>query len=157
MSDENWNNDSIQFPRLIDELEAAGAFTKQVYEDLSASMDLSKREISELISRAQNEWERIKKQWLEDKKEAEQLEADLKMNSKRRAQKFKKSIQDWKPSPSDQKEMREVYAQDRKDLMKVYKAYVKGDWEKAADEASDLDTVVRDVIPAVIYDEIMEK
>jgi hypothetical protein len=55
-----WEVSSIQFPRLIAELEAAGAFTDEVYKDLCESMDLTVDEVVELVDRAQNEWDRIK-------------------------------------------------------------------------------------------------
>jgi hypothetical protein len=60
MSNRNWRNNAIQFPRLIAELEAAGAFTPEVYRDLCVSMDLLPQEISDLIERAVREWDRIK-------------------------------------------------------------------------------------------------
>lgn len=55
-----WNDNSIQFPRLIAELEAVGAFTPQVTESLCESMDLTVDEISELVDRAQAKWDEIK-------------------------------------------------------------------------------------------------
>lgn len=55
-----WQNNAIQFPRLIAELEAAGGFTEAVVQDLQTSMDLDERDIYELIDRAQAQWDRIK-------------------------------------------------------------------------------------------------
>ena len=55
-----WNNNAIQFPRLIAELEAAGAFTDEVYKTLSESMGLEYARISELVDRAQFQWENAK-------------------------------------------------------------------------------------------------
>jgi len=55
-----WKDNSIQFPRLIAELEAAGAFTNQVTQELCENMDLTVDEISEIVDRAQDEWEAIK-------------------------------------------------------------------------------------------------
>jgi hypothetical protein len=52
-----WQNNAIQFPRLIAELEAAGAFTEQVVQDLQTSMDLDELDIMDLIDRAQDEWD----------------------------------------------------------------------------------------------------
>ncbi len=52
-----WTDNSIQFPRLIAELNAAGAFTAQVMEDLSVSMDLDADDIRELIDRAEAHWQ----------------------------------------------------------------------------------------------------
>ena len=57
---DRWNDNSIQFPRLIAELEAAGAFKPSIMRDLSESMDLTVGDISELIDRAQIAWEQIK-------------------------------------------------------------------------------------------------
>lgn len=57
---EKWFDNSIQFPRLIAELEAAGAFTDEVYRELSESMDLPDDRISELVDRAQVEWQKAK-------------------------------------------------------------------------------------------------
>lgn len=59
MSDTNWGNNKIQFPRLIAELEMAGAFTEEVLDGLRASMDLDNAEIFTLVSRAQKEWDII--------------------------------------------------------------------------------------------------
>jgi hypothetical protein len=58
--EKNWNNDSIQFPRLIAELEACGAFTPKVVKGLSASMDLDSEDIYTLVTRAQDIWDGIK-------------------------------------------------------------------------------------------------
>jgi hypothetical protein len=62
---ENWTDNTIQFPRLIAELEAVGAFTPEVMTDLQDAMDLERSDICELIDRAQRQWETIKdKTWL---------------------------------------------------------------------------------------------
>jgi hypothetical protein len=37
----NWQNNLIQFPRLISELQIAGAFTPDIMENLMESMDLT--------------------------------------------------------------------------------------------------------------------
>lgn len=58
--DKNWANDAIQFPRLIAELEAAGAFTTQVFKGLMESTDLDEGQICELLERAQATWDDIK-------------------------------------------------------------------------------------------------
>jgi hypothetical protein len=58
--DVNWRNDAIQFPRLIVELEAAGAFTAKVMRSLTSSMDLE--EVKGLVDRAQKKWDKIKEQ-----------------------------------------------------------------------------------------------
>ena len=56
-----WEDDSIQFPRLIAEAEAAGLWTADVsvFNAMCESMDLEHEEVFEVISRAQKEWERI--------------------------------------------------------------------------------------------------
>ena len=57
----NWENNSIQFARLIAEAEAAGAFnSSMVMQDLSDSMDLTIPQVCEIIDRAQKEWDKIK-------------------------------------------------------------------------------------------------
>lgn len=58
--DINWRNDSIQFPRLIAELMAAGAFTPEVISSLCDQMDLDADQIDEVIDRAQTVWDHIK-------------------------------------------------------------------------------------------------
>jgi hypothetical protein len=55
-----WEDDGIQFPRLIAEMEACGAFTPRVLDDLCESMDLDTGDIAELVDRAQTAWETIK-------------------------------------------------------------------------------------------------
>lgn len=60
MSNANWQHNAIQFPRLIAELEAQGAFTQEAMEFLAESMDLTYEEIFELIDRACAEWDRAK-------------------------------------------------------------------------------------------------
>lgn len=56
MSNTKWQDDKLQFARLIAEMEAAGAFTASVMDDLCASMDLSNIEISDVVERAQKFW-----------------------------------------------------------------------------------------------------
>jgi len=55
-----WEDNSIQFPRLIEEAQAAGAFTKEVINDMAESMDLQTHEVHELLERARVKWEKIK-------------------------------------------------------------------------------------------------
>ena len=68
MTQENWLNDSIQFPRLISEIEAVGAFDllqrdgMKVIDSIAISMDLEPWEIYELIDRAQQKWDLIRSQ-----------------------------------------------------------------------------------------------
>lgn len=56
----NWENNDIQFPRLIAEAEAVGAFPGRILKALAKEMDLVVEEVGEIIDRAQNEWQRIK-------------------------------------------------------------------------------------------------
>lgn len=55
----NWDNDEIQFPRLIAELKGAGAFTPEVLSAVAASMDLELLDVHELIERAVTAWDRV--------------------------------------------------------------------------------------------------
>lgn len=48
-----WENDMIQFARLITELQLAGAFTAEMLNRLSEQMDLELNDIYEIIERAQ--------------------------------------------------------------------------------------------------------
>ena len=54
-----WQDNSIQFPRLIAEIQAVGLTPAQL-ELLEDSMDLHPVEIDELFERAEQEWEQIK-------------------------------------------------------------------------------------------------
>ena len=56
----NWENNAIQFPRLIAEINANVKFTDKQWTYLEKSMDLSRYEIAELFDRASDEWEKIK-------------------------------------------------------------------------------------------------
>jgi len=56
----NWDNDCLQFPRLIAELNQAGAFNKKVMRALCESMELQPGDIDELINRAEKKWDNIK-------------------------------------------------------------------------------------------------
>lgn len=60
MSNAKWANNELQFARLIAEIEAAGGFTEQLVQDLCASMDLEKDQVTELIDRAQKHWDEAK-------------------------------------------------------------------------------------------------
>lgn len=57
---ENWKNDAIQFPRLIAELEAAGALDTELLSQVALSMDLTLDEVTELVDRAQATWDALK-------------------------------------------------------------------------------------------------
>ena len=55
-----WSRDEVQFPRLIAELDMAGALAEPVVAQLCESMDLEQDEVWALVSRAQHAWDRIK-------------------------------------------------------------------------------------------------
>jgi len=57
-----WDNNEIQFPRLICELQEAGVFTPKVMRALRKSMDLTEDSIDELLDRALIVWEHAKEQ-----------------------------------------------------------------------------------------------
>ncbi len=70
-----WLDNSIQFPRLLAEMEAMGVFNKtikynngyySVSEALCQEMDLEMGELMELVSRAQTEWDKIKENMRQD-------------------------------------------------------------------------------------------
>ena len=57
-----WEDDSIQFPRLIAEMEAAGVFSEikeETWDLLLESTDLSIDDIFEVVERAQSQWDKI--------------------------------------------------------------------------------------------------
>ena len=55
----NWKNNRIQFPRFIEEAQAAGAFTPEVLGKMAESMDLEVEDLYEILDRAQAEWNGI--------------------------------------------------------------------------------------------------
>ena len=55
-----WNNNRIQFARLISEIYANVEFTEADWQALEDSMDLSREEILGLFERADEEWQRTK-------------------------------------------------------------------------------------------------
>lgn len=55
---ETWSNNAIQFPRLIDELQAV--ITEAQLTEVCESMDLAPEELAELFDRAQTQWDAIK-------------------------------------------------------------------------------------------------
>lgn len=59
--EKNWYNDAIQFPRFIEEAQAAGAFTPKVLKQMGESMDLDKGQLEEIMERAQVQWDEIKR------------------------------------------------------------------------------------------------
>lgn len=54
-----WLDNKIQFPRLLAEIRAAG-LTKEQYQVLKESMDLTHNEIDELLQRAEEVWDGVK-------------------------------------------------------------------------------------------------
>lgn len=62
MANPLWQDDEVQFPRLIAEIEAVGGFTEALVQDLQTSMDLQEEHVFELIDRAQQRWDDIKEQ-----------------------------------------------------------------------------------------------
>ncbi len=58
--DDNWNNDKIQFARLLGEMNAVVDFTTDQKKDLCESMNLSWDEIGDILCRAQDTWDDIK-------------------------------------------------------------------------------------------------
>lgn len=52
-----WDNNLIQFARVIEEAQAAGAFTKEIQDDMCLSMDLEPEELHDLMERARKIWE----------------------------------------------------------------------------------------------------
>lgn len=55
----NWENNAIQFPRLLAEIYAVGLTAKQE-EELCLSMDLDRGNLYSLLERAQEVWDKIK-------------------------------------------------------------------------------------------------
>lgn len=58
-----WQDNAVQYPRLIAEMEAAGFFDTTgpagpLLEALCASMDLEPGDVAELVGRAQADWDR---------------------------------------------------------------------------------------------------
>lgn len=59
----HWLNNGHQYARLIEELQGVGAFTPAVMKALAESMDLDEEEVTELIERAQTEWNALFETW----------------------------------------------------------------------------------------------
>lgn len=68
MSDSHWNNNELQFARLLWELDAAGAFTDEVIELLCRSMDLGGEELTSLLNRAIDVFEEDKRLFFEGRR-----------------------------------------------------------------------------------------
>jgi hypothetical protein len=71
--------------------------------------------------------------------------------TKKMLDEFKASIDGWGDFRSDDKELIKCYADDRKQLMRVYKLLKAGKVRQALKVANDLDTIVRDQITDDIY------
>ena len=60
-----WQDDNLQFPRLLAELEAIGAFADDaLLRRVAEEMDLEPDEVLELVSRAQAKWDTTKQSLL---------------------------------------------------------------------------------------------
>jgi len=58
-----WDDDSIQFPRLLAEIAATVELTEDQMGELAAAMDLEFNDVAELFDRAQARWEEIKEEY----------------------------------------------------------------------------------------------
>jgi hypothetical protein len=55
-----WDDNFVQFPRLLAEIAANLTFEQDQYNDLCAAMDLTEDQVDDLFDRASLEFERIK-------------------------------------------------------------------------------------------------
>jgi len=55
-----WNDNSVQFPRLISEIFSTVNISDESMDGLCESMDLTESEVQEIVDRAHAEWEIIK-------------------------------------------------------------------------------------------------
>jgi len=60
-TNDQWENNEVQFPRLLDEIAAIGLTSYQV-EIIEKSMDLTRSQIDELFERATSVWDGIKEE-----------------------------------------------------------------------------------------------
>lgn len=58
----NWQNNGIQFARLIAELEATELLNEHYVKELADSMDLEPSQVEEIVERAKTVWDEIKRQ-----------------------------------------------------------------------------------------------
>jgi len=56
-----WQDNAVQFPRLIAEIRAVG-LTESQWDDLLTSMDLRSEQLDQLFCRAERQWEKVKKE-----------------------------------------------------------------------------------------------
>jgi len=54
-----WNDNAVQYPRLLAEINITIDFTEEQLNALCLSMDLTLEEIHELFNRANDEWEEL--------------------------------------------------------------------------------------------------
>lgn len=59
---DKWNNNLVQFARLLCEIEQAGGITDSVMQTLQTEMDLHEADICTLLERAQTVWDNAKKE-----------------------------------------------------------------------------------------------
>ena len=65
---------------------------------------------------------------------------------------FNERIKAWKYDPKwYDPSSRAMFTKDRKDMRAVLSACRKGDWERAADLAGSMDTILRDEIPDYLW------
>jgi len=60
---EKWEDNTIQFPRLIAEICANVEFKPEHWQDLQDSMNITEDELNELFDRANDEWEAKKSEY----------------------------------------------------------------------------------------------
>lgn len=60
--DKNWENNDIQFPRLLNELNATGFMTAEIEKQLLDEMDITREELDQLFERARQVWDEINSQ-----------------------------------------------------------------------------------------------
>ena len=68
-----WQRSDLQYPRLIAELLATGAFDTNVRTAICDSMDLEPHQLDELLRRAESDWTTIKQTILTSNKSASTL------------------------------------------------------------------------------------
>jgi hypothetical protein len=57
---ERWENNQIQFPRLLAEIYEGGCISREGWTYLHGSMGLNQLELEEIFLRAETEWEELK-------------------------------------------------------------------------------------------------
>ena len=57
---DNWNNNSIQFPRLLAEIHMVGDLTDEQMQAIAESMSLNVVEVREIFDRAAEEFDEMK-------------------------------------------------------------------------------------------------